>query len=246
MSTFDAPRFQRERKSDWLGHSLSVHRQVGSTMDLAFEDAAKGAKHGHVVLADKQSAARGSHGRSWDGMGHLTFSLVLRVALPPAACPPLTLAAGLGVADCVEAHVEQDVRIKWPNDVLVGGQKIAGILSETRGECIVVGIGLNIATDPSLDQYGATSLSACGAPNTREDVLAHLCGLLEMRFETHLQAGASATASALDKRLAWRGERVTCGEHSGRLHGVADDGRLILDAAGSLQRISSGTLRRAD
>lgn len=213
-------------------------------MDLAFDDAKNEAPHGHVVIADEQSAARGSHGRTWVGTGQLTFSLVLRVDLPPAACPPLTLAAGLGVADCAEALVAKDVRIKWPNDVLVADQKVAGILSETRGDCIVVGIGLNIADDPYLAEFSATSLAACGALYSREDVLARLCSSLELRFEQHLQRGASVTAAALESRLAWRGEEVTCGERSGRLVGVAGDGRLVLRSQDGEFKVSSGTLRR--
>ena len=237
-------RFERARRSEWLGLSVQAHEQVRSTMDVAFDDAQGGAPNGHIVVADAQSAARGSHGRTWVGTGHLTFSLVLRVDLPPAACPPLTLAAGLGVADCVEAMVDGDVRIKWPNDVLVAGEKIAGILSETRGSCIVVGIGLNIAEDTSLAPLGATSLARCGASRTREDVLAQLCATLETRFETHLELGSAATASALEKRLAWHGEAVTCGDHAGRLVGVADDGRLLIQSEDGERRVSSGTLRR--
>lgn len=224
---------------------MEAHARVGSTMDVAFEDAQSGASHGHIVIADEQSSARGSHGRTWVGSGHLTFSLVLRVALPPAACPPLTLAAGLGVADCVGALVDEKVRIKWPNDVLVADQKIAGILSETRGECIVVGVGLNIALDPSLDEFGASSLATWGVVETRETVLARLCEFLEARFETHLQRGAAATVAALEARLAWRGEEVTCGDHAGQLVGVADDGRLVLRDDRGLRNVSSGTLRRA-
>lgn len=246
MSTFDTERFRALRQSRWLGRSTQAHGTISSTMDVAFDDAKDGASHGHVVIADGQSAARGSHGRTWVGTGQLTFSLVLRVELPPAACPPLTLAAGLGVADCVGALVAQDVRIKWPNDVLVGDQKIAGILSETRGDCIVVGIGLNIAHDSFLAQFSATSLAGCDAIHTREEVLARLCSSLEVRFDTHLQHGAAATASALEERLAWRGEEVTCGEREGRLVGVASDGRLILRTSDGERKVSSGTLRRKD
>jgi BirA family biotin operon repressor/biotin-[acetyl-CoA-carboxylase] ligase len=244
VSSFDIERFQRARQSGWLGRSTQAHGRIRSTMDVAFEDAKNGASHGHIVVADEQSAARGSHGRTWVGTGHLTFSLILRVELPPAACPPLTLAAGLGVADCVEALVEQSVRIKWPNDVLVADQKIAGILSETRGDCIVVGIGLNIVEDPFLSQFSATSLAGCGALQAREDVLALLCSRLETRFDTHLQTGAAATANALEVRLAWRGELVTCGGHAGRLIGVADDGRVILGTVDGERKVSSGTLKR--
>ncbi|MFK8001131.1 MAG: biotin--[acetyl-CoA-carboxylase] ligase [Polyangiales bacterium] len=246
MSTFDTECFEALRNSQWLGRSIHARGTISSTMDLAFDDAKDGASHGHVVIADEQLAARGSHGRTWVGTDQLTFSLVLRVELPPAACPPLTLAAGLGVADCAGGLLPQDVRIKWPNDVLVADQKVAGILSETRGECIVVGIGLNIADDPSLSQFSATSLGRCGAAVTREEVLARLCSSLELRFDTHLRSGASATARALEERLAWRGEEVTCGERVGRLVGVADDGRLILRNDGVEFRVSSGTLRRRD
>lgn len=244
VSSFDAERFESLRQSEWLGRSTQTHATIPSTMDLAFDDAKSGAPHGHIVIADEQSAARGSHGRTWIGTGQLTFSLVLRVDLPPAACPPLTLAAGLGVSDCVEALVTNDVRIKWPNDVLIADQKVAGILSETRGECIVVGIGLNIAEDPYLAQFSATSLAGCGAVSTREDVLARLCSSLEVRFDQHLQHGASSTAGALEERLAWRGEEVTCGERSGRLVGVANDGRLKMRNEDGVFEVSSGTLRR--
>jgi len=227
-------------ETERLGRSLVVLEETASTMDDARAALDAGVAEGHVVVADRQRAGRGSRGRSWSspsGAG-LWFSVALR-----EVSPMLTLATGLAVADEVTSHVAPEVRIKWPNDVYVGGRKIAGILVETRSrgariEGCVVGVGVNVGRRTFPPEVEATSLALEGVEVTRSAMLASLLGRME-RWYARL-AEPAAVVRALDARLLWRGERVRCDEVVGVLRGVAEDGALRIGdrevRAGRLER----------
>lgn len=143
--------------SDWLGARRVHLEECKSTNDEAAELARDGAVHGTIVTAERQSAGRGRAGRQWHSPpeGNLYLSCVLRPQLDPRNVPPITLAAGIGVHDALKAW-DTPSSIKWPNDVLVGKRKLAGILTEmnTFGQTVdhvVLGIGVNVNGD--IDQY---------------------------------------------------------------------------------------------
>ena len=153
-----------------------------------------------MVLADSQTAGRGQHGRPWTAPGGaaLLFSVVLRPRLSVARWPEIPLAAGCAVAEGLEAVAPVSARLKWPNDVLAGGRKLAGILAEGVAgtpPLVILGIGVNVSQQESdwpPDLSGtAGSLARLGAPLARVTVLAallaHLAGwygvLLEEGFE---------------------------------------------------------------
>lgn len=230
----------------WLGARGRVKGETDSTMDDAWRALEEGADHGFVVVADHQRAGRGSHGRRWASPAGLDLYLSAVVRIPKPR-PTMTLATALAVVDTVRATLggDADVQVKWPNDVLVGDRKIAGILCESRsrGERFdaVIGVGLNVnreAFDPSLE---ATSLRlASGEPQPRGEVLARLLTAMER----WLAAEPSAVTRALDDALAWRGEQVRCDQVSGELLGVATDGGVRLRTDGGERVLHAGRLTR--
>ncbi len=196
-------------------------RLVDSTNARARELATRGAPHGTLVTASEQSAGRGRQGRAWTAPGGraLLCSLVLRD--PPRLLP---LAAGVAAAEVVGPGA----RVKWPNDVLVHGRKVAGILVEGRPRegWAVLGIGLNVALrerdlPPDLhDRAGTLGLE----PDAIEPTLERL---LE-RLERWLTAEPESVLAAVRARDALLGERVRWADGQGRAAGIDGEGRLIV------------------
>ncbi len=129
-------------------------KQIGSTNEAAVAAGREGAPSGSIWLADSQTQGKGRLGRHWEskpGLG-LYFSLLLRPAMKAAMAPLTTLAVGLGLAEALRNLSLQDLVVKWPNDLLVGGRKLGGILTEMvhRGEAVdflVIGVGINVAQE---------------------------------------------------------------------------------------------------
>lgn len=249
--------------TSWLGRELRVVAETGSTNADALAAARDGAPHGTVILADRQSAGRGRQGRAWHSpVGeNLYLSVILRLELPPARVPPITLAAGVAVHDTVNAFGAR-ASLKWPNDVLVhvaGAEgtmrKIAGILTEmsTRGggtQGIVVGIGLNVLGTrfPTELETIAASLASAGdgRPLARAHVAAHLFAALEAWIELFV-ADPVAIARAARTRTHLVGQPVrSVGPHgtiAGVVRGVDDDGALIVDTEAGPARIVAGEIQ---
>ncbi len=226
---------------------------VTSTNDVALAMARDGAAAWTVVRARVQTRGRGRGGRSFSSPdGNSYVSLILRPSCPPAALPGLGLVAGLAVADAIRTFAPRipPVRCKWPNDVLVGGAKVAGILVESRIgaalEAVVAGIGINLVSHPAIDGLRATSLAAEGAPSTdRDELLTVLADCLEARIRTWENGGFQALRQSWLEGAAGVGEPATLiGERpvTGLFAGVAGDGALLLESGGALRRFVSGSL----
>jgi BirA family transcriptional regulator, biotin operon repressor / biotin---[acetyl-CoA-carboxylase] ligase len=237
--------------SSWLGRERVHLPACGSTNDEAQRLAAAGAVHGTVVTADQQHAGRGRQGRAWHSPAgeNLYLSCILRPALAPAAATAITLAAGLGVADAVQ-RAGAPAALKWPNDVLVHGRKLSGILTEmsTRGEAvqhIVVGIGVNLDSrsfPPGLGDT-ATSLALLGVPVDRQGFVAQLLFDLESWFERFFAGGVAALADAWLARAERSRVRATSRGRlvEGAIVGLDADGCLLVaDDAGTRHRILAG------
>lgn len=190
--------------------------------------------HGAVAVAEHQTAGRGRSGRRWDDAPSkaLLFSVLLR---PPGAValPPLSLVAGLAVAVAVERETGLEARVKWPNDVLIEGRKVAGILLEASGAMVVCGIGVNVNQEetelPSVTRLPATSLRiAAGRPFDRGAVLAGVLDELEHLYGAWLVAGLDAFEDQLERRNALRGRQVRVAGRAGTAGGIAPDGRLTI------------------
>lgn len=205
--------------------------------DLAStQDVLAGSEHPHgaVAVAEHQTAGRGRSGRRWDDPGStaLLFSVLLR---PPAgaALPQLSLVAGLAVAAAVGVECSVPAMVKWPNDVLVEGRKVAGVLLEASGSVIVCGIGINVnqaANDlPAETRLPATSLRiATDRSFDRGALLAAVLSELERRYDTWLANGLAELLEELEQRNVLRGLDIRVADRAGTAGAIAPDGRLTL------------------
>jgi len=171
----------------WVADVRTYH-ELDSTNAEAMRLAARGAPSGTVVLAERQTAGRGRLGRGWwsEAGSSLTVSWIVRPDLPVERWSTLSLAAGLATADALEASTGLRVTLKWPNDVVHAGRKLAGILAEARPPgAVVVGLGVNLAGTPPVELRAvATTVEAAGGrPVDRIDVLAAILD----RFGRHLE-----------------------------------------------------------
>jgi BirA family biotin operon repressor/biotin-[acetyl-CoA-carboxylase] ligase len=206
-------------------------RETTSTSDRARALAAAGAPHGTLVTAAMQTAGRGRQGRTWSAPPGraLLMSLVLRD--PPRLLP---LAAAVAVAQTAAA-TGSDARIKWPNDVLVEGRKVAGILAEARPQdgWAVLGIGVNVAVEPDelppeLRETAATlGLEPQDVNSVLEGILVELDRALALETPALLDAWRARDALR-GRMIAWAGGR-------GRAAGIDGDGRLVVELAGGGQ-----------
>jgi BirA family biotin operon repressor/biotin-[acetyl-CoA-carboxylase] ligase len=208
-----------------LGRPRLHHREIDSTNRRARELATAGAPHGTLVTAGVQSAGRGRQGRRWDARegDALLCSLIVR-----ELDELLSLRAGLAVADVAG----EAARVKWPNDVLVDGAKVAGVLVEGRPHegWAVIGIGVNVSAAP--EGLGATSLG-------RDDVEGVLAELLAA-LETRLGEDASATLDALRARDALLGVGVTWDGGEGVAQGIDATGGLLVRTGRGVTVLSAG------
>jgi BirA family transcriptional regulator, biotin operon repressor / biotin---[acetyl-CoA-carboxylase] ligase len=230
-----------------LWRSVEVTAVTGSTNADLLARAADGEPEGVVLVAEQQSAGRGRLGRAWVAppRAALTFSALLRpAAVPRARLGWLPLLAGVAVAAAVRAVARVDAQLKWPNDVLAGPGKLAGILGEASGAAVVVGIGVNVSTGPGeLPPPGpgalaATSLYLEGAASLdRTALLAEILAGLERRYQAWGQVFGDSERSGL--RAEYTGLCATLGRRvrvelpggrplDGLAAGVDADGRLLV------------------
>ena len=226
-----------------LGRPYLHESRVTTTQLLVPSDGPEGA----VATADHQDAGRGRQGRAWvDAPGTALLVSVLLRPPPGAVVAQLSLVCALSVAEAVEAGTTLEARLKWPNDVLVAGRKVAGILLEGRGDAVVCGIGVNVnqAADelPAGARTEPASLrSLTGVEYDRGELLVALLARLEARYDTWRDAGIAPLLPQLDRRDALRGRIVTVGDVTGTAAGLAPDGRLrLVDADGAERLVASG------
>ena len=221
---------------------------VESTQAIAFALAAEGAADGTVVLADSQTAGRGRRGRVWvDEPGaSLLASVLLRPRLDPAGLPLLSLAVAVAVADALVELTGVRARLKWPNDVLVGGRKIAGILLESRigpAPVVAVGIGVNLAQrgfPPSLEGRATSVALETGVAVDREALLDALRGRIE-RWRRALERGETPQVLARWRALAdTLGRPVTIDGRHGVAIDIDADGALLVADGDRRHRIVAG------
>jgi BirA family biotin operon repressor/biotin-[acetyl-CoA-carboxylase] ligase len=231
---------------------LRVVEATGSTnADLARE-AEQGALAGLVLVAEEQLDGRGRLGRRWSAPARsgLTFSVLLRPAVPPASLGWLPLLAGLAAAEAVSQLAEIDVRLKWPNDLLVDDRKLAGVLAERVAGAVVVGIGLNVSALASeLPSPQATSLAIEGAACTDRDPLlrAVLRRMAERCLAWDRPEGDPSLADDYRGRCATIGRAVRAELPGGAtVEGVAeavdDFGRLVIRTGGQARQVAAGDI----
>lgn len=241
------------------GWTVVAFETIGSTNDEALQRAEGGAPEGTVVVAGRQEGGRGRRGRVWNSPpGNVYSSTIVRPACPPDRAAQLGFVAALAVCDAALAGLpaSRDVRLKWPNDVLVDGAKISGILLESSVDSgglvghVVIGTGINVAVAPpaGATPYAAASLQQLGDARNVAEVLQAYVTALAARL-AQWRAGFAGIRADWLARAAWLGEMVAIsqGEEriAGRFTGLDADGALLLQPPGGPpRRIVSGELLR--
>jgi BirA family transcriptional regulator, biotin operon repressor / biotin---[acetyl-CoA-carboxylase] ligase len=216
-----------------LGQPRVHYRVIGSTNARARELAAAGVPHGTVVTAAEQSAGRGRQGRTWSATAGRALLCSVVVRDPPALLP---LAAGVAVAEVAGPGA----RLKWPNDVLMAGRKVAGILVEGRPQerWAVVGIGLNVAL--RLADFPAELRSSAGTLGLEPDAIEPTLAAVLARLEGWLVADAAAVVAAVRERDALLGRSVRWAGGRGVGAGVDDSGRLVVETDSGVVQLDAG------
>jgi BirA family biotin operon repressor/biotin-[acetyl-CoA-carboxylase] ligase len=247
-----------------LGSLILYFSTIGSTNDVAATLAAGGEHEGAIVLADAQSAGRGRRGHTWfspPGAG-LYVSVVMAPARareePERATTLLTLTAGVALAEAVEQATGLRPSIKWPNDLLVGRRKLAGILAEGVSapssvgvQSVVLGYGLNVGAasfPPDLGDRVTSLESELGRGIDRAAVCAATLAalaeryddLLDARFDAILDAWRARAPGSVGARVSWDAPH---GRQSGTTAGIDDRGALLVRTGSQIERIVSGEVR---
>ena len=243
--------------------ALDIVDAVPSTNTLLLARAAAGAGSGEVVIAEWQTRGRGRLGRAWHAgpCGALTFSLVWRFAKGAAALAGLSLAVGLALARALERVGAADVRLKWPNDIVWRGRKLAGILIEMQGDAlgpstVVIGVGLNVRVSPealaAIGQPAVDLETVLGKAVDRNRVLGAILAELGAVLDRFEAGGFAPFRTEWEARHAHRDRPIELSSGGGAAtrgiaRGVGDDGALLVETSAGLKSFHSGdvTLRAA-
>lgn len=251
---------QRHLRSAVFGHRIFYYPVIDSTNERALELAAAEEPEGSLVLAEEQTAGRGRRERSWCSTPYagIYASLILRPAIAAPRAPLLTFMAAVAVADALNEVAGLRARIKWPNDVLVGGRKIAGVLGEMRGSApevreMVVGIGINVNQTeadfpPALASIATSVRVERGAPQDRAVVLASVLEGFERRYARLLRDGSATLLREWETLSSMPvGSAIAVGGPAGRLDGefagIDEDGSLVVRTRdGEMHRLPFGEI----
>lgn len=237
-----------------IGRTRWRFSETDSTQNVAFRLAELGADHGTMVRADYQSAGRGRHGRPWtaEAGSSLMFSLLLRPKRPLHELGSISILVAEVLADAFAERVPDPVRIKWPNDVLIGDRKASGILLQTRSgkhPVAVLGIGINVnCPTESLPETGTSLGFHASEPVDADQLLERVLEGLNHLW-THFQPEIDTEHLArIESRLWQLGQEVSIidadREVQGRILGLAKNGGLRLSVGGSERVIVAGEITR--
>ena len=240
----------------WAGHPVSFYESINSTNLRAKLDADEGAPQGALVVADMQTAGRGRRGRSWNSPAgtNVYFTLILKPDFAPDAASQLTLVMAMAVADAIKETCGIESAIKWPNDIVVDGRKVCGMLTEMSVERdyihhIVIGVGINVGLQEFAPEIAATAASLeqfCGRKIPRAALVANVMKAFEKYYETFLiTCDMSGLLAAYNQMLVNRGRQVRVldpqGEYTGVSQGINAAGELLVQTEdGSVKNVYAG------
>jgi BirA family transcriptional regulator, biotin operon repressor / biotin---[acetyl-CoA-carboxylase] ligase len=239
-----------------IGRRIEYHEEIESTNTEAVHLAQQDAQEGTVVIAEAQSAGRGRLDRSWESPPsmNLYLSVVLRPDIPAIAASLIPLMVGVAVADVISQYCPGQVRLKWPNDVLIDGKKICGILAEMRTKAdrvafIIAGIGINLNMQklhfPRELRETATSLRMETAMDIdRLDFAVRLIDTLERWYRIYLNGGQEHIRESWLRYADIIGKRIEVVFKSdtqrGTVVGLDDNGALLLEGETGVQQVLAG------
>jgi BirA family biotin operon repressor/biotin-[acetyl-CoA-carboxylase] ligase len=246
-------------KTKIFGKEVISYKKVDSTNDIAYQLAEKGVKEGTVILAEEQSKGKGRHGRSWvsPSKGGIYMSCVLRPKITPDEIPGITLLAAVAVAKAIRETASLEASIKWPNDIMLDGKKVCGILTEMKAQqdsvdFIILGIGINVNTPLKLLPKGSSSLKdelfRCGAKSatiSRVELVKNILEGLEEYYNLSQDKGFKPVIEMWKSFPGILGSRVKVilpsRAFEGLAHDIDSDGALIVRLdSGMLEKVSSG------
>lgn len=242
--------------TDWVAKEVLYFDTIDSTNTKAQELAEKGYPSGTLVVADKQESGKGRRGRSWvspSGTG-IFMTLMIKPDINPNNASMLTLVAALAVAKAITSVTGEEAMIKWPNDIVVNGKKVCGILTEMNAQFdyinhIVVGIGINVHNESFPEEISqmASSLmiEAGGKRFHRAQIIAETMSYFEQYYDTFLKTqDLSALVREYDELLVNRNKSVRVLDpkepFDGKAMGITPKGELIVDTWESRKLVSSG------
>lgn len=246
-------------KTKWMGRKIHYYHTLGSTNAQAFQLAQNGAGEGEVVIAESQEEGRGRLGRQWFSPPFLNLylSVILRPNISPHQASLITLMAAVATADAIQKFSGLLPLIKWPNDILLRDQKLAGLLNEIHSEMdrihfVILGIGVNLNVDkemfPKEIQAIATSLKEeMGQTISRKTFLQFLLQELEKWYSIFMKQGNTVILESWRGRAHIKGRRVKVTSFKETWIGIAvdvdSDGALILETEdGKRKRIVAGDI----
>lgn len=230
-------------ETEWAGHPVVYEEEQESTNQTAKMLAEQGAFHGTLVVAERQVSGRGRRGRPWHspkGSG-IWMSILLRPQIHPMSASMLTLVAAMAVYDAISSRVE-GCAIKWPNDIVINGRKVCGILTEMSSELdnihyVVIGIGINVNTDDFPEDIAAVAASMhviTGEYYKRAEIIADVWKSFEKYYDQFLQTeNLSLMVESYNQRLVNMGRKVYIEERGSQYEGTAcgidSEGALLVE-----------------
>lgn len=244
-------------KTSFIGRNIDYQESTGSTQKIAHQLSNDDAPEGTVVLAEEQVSGRGRMDRKWHSPKYtgIWMSIILRPNILPARAPQLTLLAAVAVVQAMEEVTGLVPEIKWPNDILINGRKVTGILTELQAEAdrinsVIIGIGINVnqeAFPEDIEQTATSLLIEKGEPVSRTELIKSVFAQLEKLYSIYMENGF------LPIKLLWESYAVSIGKTlkartltsviEGRALGITDDGVLkIEDKDGVIHHVYSADI----
>ena len=235
----------------WVGQPVYYYDTIGSTNIKAKQMGEEGSSHGTLIVADMQTDGRGRRGRAWESPAgtNIYYTLLLRPDMTTAQAPMLTLVMALavikGMQDTIPEHA-QEIGIKWPNDIVIQGKKVCGILTEMslsveQGsiQYVVIGVGINVKPQKFPEELEDKATSLCEAFDreiSRTELLTNICTAFEDYYALFEKAGDLSVLRQTYDALLVNRDREVCvldpaGEYRGMARGIDEKGRLLVELA---------------
>lgn len=242
---------QYNKKYDIMPYTVYHFDTLNSTADMA-KDTAFENDDRYIILTDNQHAGRGRLGNNWhSSMGNLMCNMVQTLDMPLHRWSEISLVASLAISDVISQLIldTHTVQIKWPNDILINGAKIAGILLETLHvqtptPRISLGIGINVVSSPAVERYQTCCIHGLGGTTTATDILPMIVSRFTQWTQSWQQHGTATIVSLWVPRAYGMGKyikvRTPTTEISGVFIGVADTGELLLQTTNGVIPINAG------